>query len=80
MSIGSFFRSIGRGINKGLKATKAISTLAPVLLPGVGSVVGKLASNAGYRKGGRVRGMAKGGRVKPRGMRKGGKVGRPKKK
>jgi uncharacterized protein (DUF697 family) len=77
MSIGSFFRSVGRGIvkgaqalNQGLKQTKIVSTLAPVVLPGAkGAAIGAVARAAGYRKGGRVaapkpkKAMRKGGRV-----------------
>lgn len=84
MSIGSFFRSIGRGIvkgakavNEGLKKTKIVSTLAPAVLPGPkGAALGAVARAAGYQKGGRVaKPMKKGGRVaKPKAMKAGGKA------
>jgi hypothetical protein len=73
MGIGDFFRSVGRGIvtagravNDGLKKTKIVSTLAPVVLPGPkGAALGAVARAAGYQKGGRVlKGMRKGGKVK----------------
>jgi uncharacterized protein (DUF697 family) len=86
MSIGSFFRTIGRGIvkgasavNEGLKKTKIISRVLPAVLPGVGGVVGsEIAKATGYRKGGKVKkAMKKGGRVaKHKGMMKGGRVGK----
>jgi hypothetical protein len=83
MSIGGFFRSVGRGIvkgasaiNEGLKKTKIVSTLAPVLLPGPkGMALGAVARAGGYKKGGKVKGAKKGGRVaKPKPMMKGGRV------
>ncbi len=71
MGILDVFKTIGRGINKGLKATKIISTLAPVIgtalgNPAVGTGIGAFARSQGYAKGGRVqprKGMKKGGRV-----------------
>jgi hypothetical protein len=86
MSIGGFFRSIGRGIvkgakavNEGLKKTKIVSTLAPAVLPGPkGAALGAVARAAGYKAGGKVKrakGAKKGGRVaKPKAMMKGGRV------
>jgi hypothetical protein len=78
MGIGDFFKSVGRGIargaglvNEGLKATKIVSTLAPVVgaamgRPGLGAAIGSGAAALGYQKGGRV--------LKPKGMAKGGMV------
>lgn len=78
MGIGDFFKSVGRGIakgaglvNEGLKATKIVSTLAPVVgaavgRPGLGAAIGSGAKALGYAKGGRVlrtKGMANGGMV-----------------
>lgn len=85
MSVGSFFRSIRRGIvkgakavNEGLKKTKIVSTLAPIVLPGPkGAALGAVARTAGYKKGGKVQGKKKGGRVaKAKPMMKGGRVGK----
>lgn len=83
MSIRGFFRSVGRGIvkgasaiNEGLKKTKIVSTLAPVLLPGPkGMALGAVARAGGYKKGGKVKkAMKKGGRVAKKPMMKGGRV------
>ena len=72
MGVPGWLKSVGNFLNKGLKKSKVLSTVAGTVLPGaVGKVAQTAIGNLGY---------AKGGRVKPRGMKKGGKVGRPKKK
>lgn len=72
MGFMDFLRSVGSGINQGLKATKIGSTLAPLLIPGpAGAIAGRGLSALGYAKGGRIL-------KKPTGMKKGGKVKKPK--
>lgn len=73
-SLWSGIKSAGGAINTGLKKTKLISTLAPVVgtvlgKPGLGTAIGSVAGAAGYAKGGKVGrvlrtpAMAKGGKV-----------------
>ena len=70
--VGKAFKTVGRGIrnvagkvNEGLKQTKIISRVLPVVAPGIGGVIGaEVAKATGYRKGGRVKKMKKGGKVK----------------
>lgn len=67
-------KTVGSAVNEGLKKTKIISKLAPVVgtlvgQPGVGTAIGAGAGALGYAGGGKV------GRVlKPIPMKKGGKV------
>lgn len=69
-----FMKKVGSGINKGLKQTKIISTLAPIAgtitgNPALGTAIGAVAKSAGYEKGGRIT-----PRTRPTPMRKGGRV------
>jgi len=71
-----FVRSVGSGINQGLKATKIASTLAPIAgavtgNPLLGTFAGRGLAALGYAKGGRV--------LKAKPMRRGGKVKKAKK-
>lgn len=71
----SVMKSIGGALNRGLKATKIASTLAPALgtmigQPGLGALASGALRNAGYVKGGRI--------LKAPGMKRGGRVRKPK--
>jgi hypothetical protein len=71
MGFMDFIKSAGGALNNVLKQSKLISTVAPNLPIPFASQIGKVAGNLGYAKGGRI--------LKKVGMKKGGKVGRPKK-
>ena len=87
MGFFDFFKDVGNAINNGLKQSKIISTLAPIVPIPYGATIGKIAGNLGYNKGPmrvRVRPMKKGGYVKKAKKNsekpKKRKVGRPKNK
>jgi len=71
MGFFDFLKDAGNAINEGLKRSKIISTLAPIVPIPYGGAIGKIAGNLGYNKGT--------ARVTMRPMRKGGKVKKAKK-